>query len=111
MITSFLYSAALSLSGTGIAYEDGPVGSATLYNPINIALSNDYTVVTVDSTYIIRIDNSYDGQQIGLINQDRSSLLFTFASAGDGTETVSSTANWYDNVGPRQRALVQGYEA
>lgn len=116
MITSFLYSVNLTLSGAGISYDSGPDGSSILYNLPTAPLSEVYTVVTAtyaptSDTYSIIVDNSYDGQQIGIIKQDRSSFLFTFASAGDGTATETVSANWYDNVGPRQRALVQGYEA
>ena len=115
MITSFLNSVNLSLSGTGIAYEDGPVGSAILYDLPRVELLNEFTVVTatcavVGETHIVRVDNAYDGKQLGIINQDRSSFLFTFASASDGTDSVTADANYYDNVGPRQRAIVQGYE-
>ena len=114
MITSFLYSVSLSLSGTGISYDSGPAGSSILYNFPSAPLSDEYTVVTatcavMGDPHIIIIDNSYDGQQIGIINQDRSSFLFTFASAGGGTASETAAANYYDNVGPVQRALVQGY--
>lgn len=115
MITSFLYSVDLpTVSGTGIAYESGPTSSAVLYDLPAISLLSAYTVITLtcgSDTLSIRIDNSYNGQQLGVIYQNRLSFLFTAASASDGTESITATANYYDNVGPRQRALVQGYEA
>lgn len=116
MITSFLNAVNLTLSGAGISYDSGPAGSSILYNFPSAPLSEDYTIVTavcavVGDTHIIVVDNSYDGQQLGIINVDRSSFLFTFLSSGGGTQSVTAAANYYDNVGPRQRALVQGYEA
>ncbi len=126
MITSFLNSVSLqSVSGinstsglpANIAFEEG-FGAAPeiLYNIPTTALSNTYTVLTIavgeeENGTKIRIDKSYSGQQLGIIFQDRTSFLFTYTSGAGGTGNVTSTANWYDNVGPRQRALVQGYEA
>lgn len=116
MITSFLNAVGLTLSGTGISYDSGPAGSEILYNFASAPLSNDYTIVTAScgpmgDTHIVIVDNSYNNQQLGIINANRSSFLFTFLSSGGGTQYVVADANYFDNVGPRQRALVQGYEA
>ena len=116
MITSFLNSVNLqSVSGNGIAYEHGIANSEVLYNLPTTALDHTYTLVTLnvggDTSNKIRIDKAYSGQQLGFIKQDRSSFLFTYTSGGGGTASITATANYYDNVGPRQRALVQGYEA
>lgn len=114
MITSFLNAVNLSLSGTGIAYESGPTGSAVLYDLPSVSLLSAYTVITLtcgSDTLSIRIDNAYNGMQLGVIYQDRYSFLFTVVSAADGTTSTTATDNYYYNVGPRQRALVQGYEA
>jgi hypothetical protein len=126
MITSFLNSVSLqSVSGinsaTGlpanIAFIEG-IGAAPeiLYNFPTTTLSNTYTLLYIaigedENGTLIRIDKSYSGQQLGVIFQDRTSFLFTYTSGGDGSGSVVSTANYYDNVGPVQRRLVQGYEA
>ena len=114
MITSFLNAVNLSLSGTGIAYESGATGSSVLYDLPTTDLNNTYTVLTITAgsdTDVIRIDKAYSGKTLGIINVDRQSFLFTYTSGAGGTGSVTATANYYDNVGPRQRALVQGYEA
>lgn len=124
MITSFLNSVDLptvsginSASGASanIAYEAGIVNSSILYTLPTSTLSNTYTLITLnvagDETNKIRIDKSYSGQELGFINQDRSSFLFTYTSGISATATLSATANYYDNVGPVQRRMVQGYEA
>lgn len=114
MITSFLNAVNLSLSGTGIAFESGPDNSSVLYNAAPITLTETYNVLTLTAgsdTFVIRIDKAYSTETIGLININRSSYLYAYTSSG--TEAISDTAtsNYFDNVGPRQRALVQGYEA
>jgi hypothetical protein len=124
MITSFLNSVDLptvsginSTSGdlAGIAYEAGIEGSSILYTLPTTALGTTFTLITLsvagDTTNKIRINKSYSGQVLGFINQDRSSFLFTYTSGGTGTASLTATANYYDNVGPVQRRLVQGYEA
>lgn len=124
MITSFLNSVSLqSVSGinstsglpAGIAFEAGIADSSVLYTLPSNVLSETYTLITLnvggDTTNKIRIDKSYSGQQLGFIKQDRSSFLFTYTSGGGGTASITATANYFDNVGPVQRRLVQGYEA
>lgn len=124
MITSFLNSVDLptvsginSTSGlpADIAYEAGIEGSSILYTLPTTALGTTFTLITLsvagDTTNKIRINKSYSGQVLGFINQDRSSFLFTYTSGGGGTASITATANYYDNVGPVQRRLVQGYEA
>jgi len=124
MITSFLNAVTLqSVSGINIvsgapanvAYEAGIPGSSVLYTLPTTALSNTYTLITLNvagnTTNKIRIDKSYSGQQLGFMLQDRTSFLFTYTSGGGGTASITAAANYYDNVGPIQRALVQGYEA
>ena len=124
MITSFLNSVDLpTVSGiniasgalAGIAYEAGIDNSSVLYDTPTTNLGDTYTLITLtvdgDNTQKIRIDKSYSGQTIGFIKQDRSSFLFTYTSGGGATASVTATANYYDNVGPVQRRLVQGYEA
>lgn len=124
MITSFLNSVDLptvsginSTSGdlAGIAYEAGIEGSSILYTLPTNTLSETYTLITLnvngDETNKIRIDKSYSGQELGFINQDRSSFLFTYTSGGTGTASLTATANYYDNVGPVQRRKVQSFEA
>lgn len=124
MITSFLNSVSLqSVSGinstsglpAGIAYEAGIADSSVLYTLPSNVLSETYTLITLNvggvTTNKIRIDKSYSGQQLGFIKQDRSSFLFTYTSGGGGTASITATANYFDNVGPVQRRLVQGYEA
>ena len=124
MITSFLNSVNLqSVSGinstngaaANIAFEAGIAGSEVLYTLPTNTLSNTYTLITLnvggDTTNKIRIDKSYSGKQLGFIKQDRSSFLFTYTSGGGGTASITATANYYDNVGPKQRKLVQSFEA
>ena len=124
MITSFLNSVNLqSVSGinstngaaANIAFEAGIANSEVLYTLPTNTLSNTYTLITLnvggDTSNKIRIDKSYSGKQLGFIKQDRSSFLFTYTSGGGGTASITAAANYYDNVGPIQRALVQGYEA
>lgn len=124
MITSFLNAVTLqSVSGINIvsgapanvAFEAGIAGSSVLYTLPSNTLSNTYTLITLNvngnTSNKIRIDKSYSGQQLGFMLQDRTSFLFTYTSGGGGTASITATANYYDNVGPIQRALVQGYEA
>lgn len=124
MITSFLNSVDLpTVSGinitsgalAGIAYEAGIADTSVLYDSPTTSLGETYTLITLtvdgDNTQKIRIDKSYSGQTLGFIKQDRSSFLFTYTSGGGGTASITATANYYDNVGPVQRRLVQGYEA
>ncbi len=124
MITSFLNSVSLqSVSGinstsglpAGIAFEAGIANSQVLYTLPTTALGTTYTLITLnvggDTSNKIRINKSYSGQQLGFIKQDRSSFLFTYTSGGGSTASITAAANCYDNVGPVQRALVQGYEA
>lgn len=124
MITSFLNSVNLqSVSGinstngaaANIAFEAGIANSEVLYTLPTNTLSNTYTLITLNvagnTTNKIRIDKSYSGQQLGFILQDRTSFLFTYTSGGGGTASITATANYYDNVGPKQRKLVQSFEA
>lgn len=124
MITSFLNSVNLqSVSGinstnnsdANIAFEAGIAGSEVLYTVPTNTLSDTFTLITLnvggDTSNKIRIDKSYSGQTLGFIKQDRSSFLFTYTSGGGGTASITATANYYDNVGPRQRKMVQSYEA
>lgn len=124
MITSFLNSVDLpTVSGinitsgalAGIAYEAGIAGSSVLYTLPTTSLGETYTLITLtvagNSTQKIRIDKSYSGKTLGFIKQDRSSFLFTYTSGAGATASITATANYYDNVGPVQRRLVQGYEA
>jgi hypothetical protein len=124
MITSFLNSVDLptvsginSTSGlpAGIAYEAGIAGSSILYTLPTSTLGTTFTLITLsvagNTTNRIRLNKSYSGQTLGFINQDRSSFLFTYTSGGTATASLTATANYYDNVGPVQRRLVQGYEA
>lgn len=125
MITSFLNSVDLpSVSGrnsasgalAGIAYEAGIVNSSILYTTPTTALSNTYTLITLsvagNTTGRVRLDKSYSGKTLGYIDQsNRSSFLFTYASGGGATASITASANFTDNVGPVQRRKVQGYEA
>ena len=124
MITSFLNLVNLqSVSGinstngaaANIAFEAGIANSEVLYTLPTNTLSNTYTLITLNvagnTTNKIRIDKSYSGQQLGFILQDRTSFLFTYTSGGGGTASITATANYYDNVGPKQRKLVQSFEA
>lgn len=116
MITSFLNSVDLpTVSGVGIAYEAGIANSSVLYNLPTTALGNTFTLVTLavngNTSQKIRINKSYSGQQLGFILQDRTSFLFNYVSGAPATANITAIANYYDNVGPVQRRLVQGYEA
>lgn len=124
MITSFLNSVNLqSVSGinstngaaANIAFEAGIANSEVLYTLPTNTLSNTYTLITLNvagnTTNKIRIDKSYSGQTLGFILQDRTSFLFTYTSGGGGTASITAAANYYDNVGPKQRKLVQSFEA
>lgn len=124
MITSFLNSVSLqSVSGinstngaaANIAFEAGIANSEVLYTVPTNTLSDTFTLITLnvggDTTNKIRIDKSYSGKTLGFIKQDRSSFLFTYTSGGGGTASITATANYYDNVGPKQRKMVQSYEA
>jgi hypothetical protein len=115
MITSFLYSVdSTTVSGFGIAFESGPDGSQVLYNAAPVTLTETYNVLTLTAgteTFEVRIDKAYDTESIGLILIDRSSFLYSYTSSGSEAISGTADANYYDNVGPRQRALVQGYEA
>jgi len=115
MITSFLNSVNLpSVSGVGIAYEAGIADSSVLYDLPTTDLGETYTLITLtvdgDNTGRVRIDKSYSGKTLGVILQDRRSFLFTYTSGGGATASITADANYYDNVGPVQRRIVQSYE-
>jgi hypothetical protein len=115
MITSFLNSVDLP-TVSGINSTSGlPAGSSILYTLPTSTLGTTFTLITLsvagNTTNRIRLNKSYSGQTLGFINQDRSSFLFTYTSGGTATASLTATANYYDNVGPVQRRLVQGYEA
>jgi len=124
MITSFLNSVNLqSVSGinstngaaANIAFEAGIANSEVLYTVPTNTLSDTFTLITLnvggDTSNKIRIDKSYSGKTLGFIKQDRSSFLFTYTSGGGETASITATANYFDNVGPKQRKMVQSYEA
>ena len=108
MALSFNYQVSLgqSLSSNGVAYLTGPVDSSILFNDAPVVLTGVLESLSAnESTF--KIDRAYNTSLFSLILSDRTSTLFTVATA---TITQTLTDNDFNSVGPRIRQLVNlGY--
>lgn len=95
-----------SLTGTGVILDSltGSYGGQTvtgiLYNAI--AATTATVSLSVVSGIQFRIAPEYNGSQVALYLADRSSVLFTVATATT-TQTVTAAAS--TNIGPIERRL------
>ena len=109
MALSFNYQVSLgqSLSSNGVAYLTGPVDSSILFNDAPVTLTGVLQSLSANNESTFEIDRAYNTSLFSFILSDRTSTLFTVATA---TVTQTLTANGFDSVGPRIRQLVNlGY--
>jgi hypothetical protein len=108
MALSFNYQVSLgqSLSSNGVAYLTGPVDSSILFNDAPVALTGILESLNSNGS-TFKIDRAYNTSLFSLILSDRTSTIFTVATA---TATQTLTDNGFNSVGPRIRQLVNlGY--
>lgn len=91
---------------SGIKVSDGS-SAKVLFTYDNLGSLNSVTATTSavigNVEYELNIDTAYDSQIIAVINSDRLSTQFTFASGSSAFQTASATGN--NSVGPTLRRL------
>jgi hypothetical protein len=93
-----------SASALGVAYLTGPTNSVLAFSDTSKALTNQLVSVSgnTPSAWTAQIDRAYNTVNFAVINQDRSSSIFTAVTAST-TQTV--TDNGYNTVTGEIRRL------
>lgn len=107
-----------SLSAKGVdLISAGSNIELVAFNDTTIALTNAYATLSankITSTSVnavtLRVDRAYNGVQFAVIYKDRSSSLFTAATATQIPNGQTLTDNGFESVSPNLRRLVNlGY--
>lgn len=107
-----------SLSAKGVdLISAGSNIELVAFNDTTIALTNAYATLSankITSTSVnavtLRVDRAYNGVQFAVIYKDRSSSLFTAATATQIPDGQTLTDNGFESVSPNLRRLVNlGY--
>jgi len=107
-----------SLSAKGVdLISAGSNIELVAFNNTTIALTNAYATLSankITSTSVnavtLRVDRAYNGVQFAVIYKDRSSSLFTAATATQIPNGQTLTDNGFESVSPNLRRLVNlGY--
>jgi hypothetical protein len=113
-----------SLSASGKNVDLISAGSnieLVTFNDTTIALTNTYATLSANATpnsqtlsaanaVRLRVDRAYNGVQFAVVYKDRSSSLFTAATATQSPNGQTLTDNGFETVSPNLRRLVNlGY--
>ena len=87
------------------------------FNDTTISLTNAYATLSANkisstsaNAVTLRVDRAYNGVQFSVIYKDRSSSLFTAATATQSPNGQTLTDNGFESVSPNLRRLVNlGY--
>ena len=108
MIISFDNQVSLgqSLSASGVAYISGAPNTVLAFEQAGAAMTGLLVNLTVNGASI-RVDRAYNGTLFGVVSADRSSSIFTCATA---TAVQTVTFNGFEAVTPEVRRLASlGY--
>ena len=111
-----------SLSAKGVdLISAGSNIELVAFNDTTIALTNTYATLSANATpnsqtlsaanaVRLRVDRAYNGVQFAIVYEDRSSSLFTAATATQSPNGQTLTNNGFETVSPNLRRLVNlGY--
>lgn len=107
-----------SLSAKGVdLVSSGSNIELVAFNDTTISLTNAYTTLSANkisstsaNAVTLRVDQAYNGVQFSVIYKDRSSSLFTAATATQSPNGQTLTDNGFESVSPNLRRLVNlGY--
>jgi hypothetical protein len=91
------------------------------FNNASVALTNAYATLSANATpnsqtlsaanaVTLRVDRAYNGVQFAVVYKDRSSSIFTAATATQAPNGQTLTDNQYESVSPNLHRLVNlGY--
>lgn len=102
-----------SLSAKGVdLVSSGSNIELVAFNDTTIALTNAYATLSANkisstsaNAVTLRVDRAYNGVQFSVIYKDRSSSLFTAATATQSPNGQTLTDNGFESVSPNLRRL------
>lgn len=102
-----------SLSAKGVdLVSSGSNIELVAFNDTTIALTNAYATLSANkitstsaNAVTLRVDQAYNGVQFSVIYKDRSSSLFTTATATQSPNGQTLTDNGFESVSPNLRRL------
>lgn len=112
---SYIPTTNYSLSAKGVdLISAGSNIELVAFNDAPVALTNTYATLSANTSVAdavtLRVDRAYNGVQFGVIYKDRSSSIFTAATATQSPNGQTLTANGSESVSPNLRRLVNlGY--
>ena len=93
-----------------VAFNDAPVALTNAYATLSANTSPNSQTLSAANAVTLRVDRAYNGVQFGVIYKDRSSSIFTAATATQLPNGQTLTNNEYESVSPNLRRLVNlGY--
>ena len=107
-----------SLSAKGVSLiSAGSNIELVAFNDTSVALTNAYATLSANATpnsqtlsaanaVTLQVDSAYNGVQFAVVYKDRSSSLFTAATATQSPNGQTLTNNGYETVSPNLRRLV-----
>jgi len=89
-----------------VSFNDAPIPLTT----VRATLSANNNTANNNNAVLIRVNSAYNGVQFAVVYKDRSSSLFTAATATQSPNGQTLTDNGFESVSPNVRRLVNlGY--
>lgn len=93
-----------------IAFNDTTVALTNTYATLSANLTPNSQTLSASNAVTLRVDRAYNGVQFAIVYDNRSSSLFTAATATQSPNGQTLTDNGFETVSPNLRRLVSlGY--
>jgi len=93
-----------------IAFNDTTIALTNTYATLSANLTPNSQTLSASNAVTLRVDRAYNGVQFSIVYENRSSSLFTAATATQSPNGQTLTDNSFETVSPNLRRLVSlGY--